>query len=263
MNLNLNLLDFYVRVTSPGQVVQYSMDPPTHYASVVNQCVTGADKGAWLSRDPDANNLTLRGEAGRDSVDPVSVPVHDPPLFAACVFAEMCKATGIAVNGKVARDRTVRADLGKDAKLQTLAVYETPIENVMARANKDSVNLYAECLCKRLGAATTGQSGTWESMGVAATKEFLLKSVGVGEDEFVLDDGCGLSRKNAVSANVFCRVLEHDWCGPNRDTFVSTMAIGGVDGKTLKKAAFTDDPMGRVFAKTGFIRGVSQPRAVS
>jgi D-alanyl-D-alanine carboxypeptidase/D-alanyl-D-alanine-endopeptidase (penicillin-binding protein 4) len=255
MNLNLNLLDFYVRVTSPGQAVEYSMDPPTHYASVVNQCITGADKGAWLSRDPESNNLTLRGEAGRDSVDPVSVPVHDPPLFAACVFAEMCKASGIAVNGKVARDRTIRANLGKDEKLQTLAVYETPIENVMARANKDSVNLYAECLCKRLGAATTGQSGTWES-GVAATKEFLTKSVGVSEDEFTLDDGCGLSRKNGVSANVFCRVLEHDWYGPNRDTFVSTLAIGGVDGKTLKKR-FTDDLRGRVFAKTGFIRGVS------
>ena len=46
MNLNLNLLDFYVKVTEPGQVVQYTMDPPTHYASVVNQCITGAEKGA-------------------------------------------------------------------------------------------------------------------------------------------------------------------------------------------------------------------------
>ena len=34
------------------------------------------------------------------------------------------------------------------------------------------------------------------------------------------------------------------------------MAIGGIDGKTLKRR-FTDDLKGRVFAKTGYIRGVS------
>ena len=255
MNLNLNLMDFYVRVTSPGQTVQYSIDPPNHYATVANQCITGAEKGVWLSRDIDANNLTLRGEAGRDNVDAVSVPVHDPPLFAASVFAELCKAAGIEVKGKVARDRTVRATFGKDASLKTLAVYETPLENVISRANKDSINLYAECLCKRLGAASTNQPGTWEN-GTASMRDFLLKSVGVSQDEFSFDDGCGLSRKNGVSANVLCRVLEHDWYGPNRDAFVSSMAIGGIDGKTLKKR-FTDDLKGRVFAKTGYIRGVS------
>jgi D-alanyl-D-alanine carboxypeptidase/D-alanyl-D-alanine-endopeptidase (penicillin-binding protein 4) len=87
-------------------------------------------------------------------------------------------------------------------------------------------------------------------------RKFLIESVGVSEDEFSFDDGCGLSRKNTVSANVLCKVLEHDWYGPNREKFLSTMAIGGVDGKTLKKR-FTDDLKGRVFAKTGYIRGVS------
>jgi D-alanyl-D-alanine carboxypeptidase/D-alanyl-D-alanine-endopeptidase (penicillin-binding protein 4) len=255
MNLNLNLMDFYVHVTDPGEVVQYRIDPPTHYASVGNQCTSGSDKGAWLSRDPEANNLTLRGEVGRDNVDPVSVPVHDPSLYAASVFAEMCKAAGITVKGKVARSRDFRTLIEKDSTVKTLAVYETPLENVMARANKDSVNLYAECMCKRIGAAASGQSGSWEN-GTAAMHDFLMKDVGASESEFSFDDGCGLSRKNAVSANVICKVLEHDWYGPNRDVFIATMAIGGVDGKTLKKR-FTDDLKGRVFAKTGYIRGVS------
>jgi D-alanyl-D-alanine carboxypeptidase/D-alanyl-D-alanine-endopeptidase (penicillin-binding protein 4) len=167
----------------------------------------------------------------------------------------MCKSGGVSVSGKVSRDRTLRQNVGKDATIQTLAVYETPLANVIARANKDSVNLYAECLCKRLGAATTGQSGSWEN-GTAAMRDFLIKSVGVDQDEFSFDDGCGLSRKNGVSANVLCRVLEHDWYGVNRDAFLASMAIGGVDGKTLKKR-FTDDLKGRVFAKTGYIRGVS------
>jgi D-alanyl-D-alanine carboxypeptidase/D-alanyl-D-alanine-endopeptidase (penicillin-binding protein 4) len=256
MNLNLNLLDFYVRVTSVGEDVDYSLDPPTHYISLVNKCLTGNDSAVWFSRDQESNNFTMRGEAARsNTTDPISVPIHDPPLYAACVLAELCKSGGIGISGKVSRDRTLRQNVGKDATIQTLAVYETPLENILARANKDSVNLYAECLCKRLGAATTGESGSWEN-GIAAMRDFLTKSVGVDQDEFSFDDGCGLSRKNGVSANVLCRVLEHDWYGVNRDAFFASMAIGGVDGKTLKKR-FTDDLKGRVFAKTGYIRGVS------
>jgi D-alanyl-D-alanine carboxypeptidase/D-alanyl-D-alanine-endopeptidase (penicillin-binding protein 4) len=256
VNLNLNLLDFYLRVNSPGQTVDYTLDPPTHYGSLVNQCISGGDRGVWFSRDQEANNFVMRGEAARsNTADPIQVPVHDPPLFAGCVLAELCKANGITMSGKVARDRNVRANLGKASDLKTLAVYETPLANVIARANKDSVNLYAESLCKRLGAATTGRSGSWEN-GSAAMSDFLKSSVGVSESEFHFDDGCGLSRKNGISANVLCRVLEHDWQSPNRDAFVASMAIGGIDGKTLKKR-FTDDLKGRVFAKTGYIRGVS------
>ena len=105
-------------------------------------------------------------------------------------------------------------------------------------ANKDSINLYAECMCKRIGAAVTGQSGSWQN-GTAALTDFLRNSVGLSETEFTIDDGCGLSRKNGVSANVLCKVLAHDWYGPNRDAFVSSLAVGGVDRKTLKKR-FTD-----------------------
>src|SRR5207344_2719996 len=62
MNLNLNVLDFYVRVKSAGQLVDYSVDPPTQYGSITNQCVMGADRGAWISRDPEGFAMTLRGE---------------------------------------------------------------------------------------------------------------------------------------------------------------------------------------------------------
>ena len=122
-----------------------------------------------------------------------------------------------------------------------MAVYETPLENVISRANKDSINLYAECMCKRIGAAVNGQSGSWEN-GTAALTDFLRNSVGVSETEFTIDDGCGLSRKNGISANVFCKVLAHDWYGPNRDAFVASLAVGGVDGKTLKKPLHRRSP---------------------
>ena len=52
-----------------------------------------------------------------------------------------------------------------------LGIHETPISVVLARANKDSMNLYAESLCKRLGFEVAHTSGSWEN-GTAAVGSF-------------------------------------------------------------------------------------------
>jgi D-alanyl-D-alanine carboxypeptidase/D-alanyl-D-alanine-endopeptidase (penicillin-binding protein 4) len=124
----------------------------------------------------------------------------------------------------------------------------------LARANKDSVNLYAESLCKRLGHEASGQSGSWEN-GTAAVGAFLRKA-GVADAEFKLDDGSGLSKQNAVSPHALVRVLAHDFCGKNRDTFVNSLSIAGVDG-TLDDRFRGSDLRRRVIGKSGFVEGVS------
>jgi D-alanyl-D-alanine carboxypeptidase/D-alanyl-D-alanine-endopeptidase (penicillin-binding protein 4) len=175
-------------------------------------------------------------------------------MFAGTVLAETLKANGITMTGKVMRDRTVREAIEKKSPtVKLLAINETPLPTVLARANKDSMNLYAECLCKRLGHEVSHQPGSWAN-GTAAVKAFVT-SCGVSPNEVQLDDGCGLSRKNAITANGLVHVLAHDFDGPNRNTFVSSLAVGGEDG-TLDKR-FRDDLRGRVFAKSGFVRGVS------
>jgi D-alanyl-D-alanine carboxypeptidase/D-alanyl-D-alanine-endopeptidase (penicillin-binding protein 4) len=116
------------------------------------------------------------------------------------------------------------------------------------------MNLYAESLCKRVGFATTKQPGSWEN-GTAAVKQFLTNPCGVDAGEFDLDDGCGLSKKNQISANALSQILVHEFCGPNRETWVGTLAVGGTDG-TLDHR-FLDDLRGRVFAKSGFVNNVS------
>jgi serine-type D-Ala-D-Ala carboxypeptidase/endopeptidase (penicillin-binding protein 4) len=136
--------------------------------------------------------------------------------------------------------------------MQVLVIHQTPLATVLAGANKFSTNLYAEALTKRLGAAMSNESGTWEN-GAAAIGEF-LQSIGVPPEQFTLDDGSGLSKKNAVSANAITSVLARDFHGPNRDVFVQSLAVGGEDG-TLDKR-FQGDLRGRVFAKSGYVAGV-------
>ena len=99
------------------------------------------------------------------------------------------------------------------AKWTAVGIHETPIAPVLARANKDSINLYAESLCKRLGFEVSRESGSWEN-GTAAVAAF-LKRAGVSDKEYQLDDGCGLSKHNTISPHAITRVLVYDFCGKN------------------------------------------------
>ena len=157
LNLNANCLDVYVKPAGGGQVVNYLTDPATHYVAVKNTCVASGENHVWLSREPGKNDLILRGQAAEANEAPVSVTIHDPPMYAGTVLAEALADAGVKVGG-VARDRAARAayaeaSAGGGAGWAVLAVNETPLTAVIARANKDSMNLYAECCCKRLGFA--------------------------------------------------------------------------------------------------------------
>jgi len=259
VNLNANCIDFYLRTSGMNQLVSFHTDPSTSYAPIRNTCVTGGSNAVWLSRQLGTNDIILRGETNASNDVPVSVTIHDPPMFAATVLAETLKNNGIHVTGEVRRDRTIRSSLagaapttGSSDRWLPLAVHQTPLAVVLGRANKDSMNLYAEALCKRIGAAATGQSGSWEN-GTAAVGAF-LQSLGVAKEEFNLDDGCGLSKKNNISPNAIARVLSHKFHDKDSTTYMGSLAVAGIDG-TLENR-FRDDLRGRVFAKSGYVAAV-------
>jgi D-alanyl-D-alanine carboxypeptidase/D-alanyl-D-alanine-endopeptidase (penicillin-binding protein 4) len=258
MNLNMNSLDVFVRPTRPGAPVACITNPPTRYTEMENQCVTGDGKPS-MTRPIEGNKITLHGKADVANEVPVSITIHDGSMYAATVLNETLAAAGVVCQQPPRRGRTVRAvmtDAVKkgDKSWQTLAVHETPLSQVMARANKDSMNLYGECLCKRLGAYATGQPGSWAN-GTAAVGEFLTR-IGVSANEFHLDDGCGLSKENMVSASAMSQVLLHDYFSPNAKVFQASLAVAGQDG-TLNDRFPNSSLRGRVFGKTGTVNGVS------
>lgn len=254
LNFNVNCVDFYVAPRGKGAKVGFSTDPPTDYVTVRNSCVGGRNAVA-LDRAQGGNVVTLSGEAEGANADPLPVSIHDPGLFTGTVFAEMLRRAGVSVR-EVAREGGVRDELAaRRPAWRVLAVHETPIATVLWRANKDSMNLYCEAMLKRLGAVHSGQPGSW-SNGADAVGRFLTRRVGIAPDQFVIDDGSGLSRGNRVTTELLARVLAHDYYGPGRAPFVDSLAVGGRDG-TLRNR-FKDTPLvGRVHAKSGYIRGVS------
>jgi serine-type D-Ala-D-Ala carboxypeptidase/endopeptidase (penicillin-binding protein 4) len=258
LNLNANCIDIYVRPAGYGRLVDFSTDPSTAYVSIKNSCTEGSENAIWLSRQPGTNDLILRGTTRSANDVPVSVTIHDPPMYAGNVLAEAIKDAGITLSGQVRRDRTMRdaylkAQQAGDPSWTLLAVHETPLASVIDRANKDSMNLYAECLCKRLGFAKYGE-GSWKS-GTTAVGDF-LSSLQIPPSQYALDDGCGLSKGNAISAHLMVTVLMHDYFGPNSDVWTGSLAVAGEDG-TLAERFHGSDLRGRVIAKTGFVNGVS------
>ena len=250
MTFNLGSVDLAVK-SAPGGDAVYRMTPPTRYAPVRNTCVTGGRGGVIVTRSSNSNEISLRGGCTATEVT-VSITVHDPALMAATVLAETLSSGGVRFTGSVGRDRSVRAKIASgNPAITVLAVHETALSVALDRANKDSVNLYAECLAKRIGAAGGGE-GSWET-GSAAVSGF-LKRIGIADTEFKVDDGCGLSRDNRVTANAIVQILQTNFVGRYRDEFMSSLAVGGKDGTLDNRFK---EMRGRLIAKTGYIANVS------
>ena len=260
MNLNANCVDLAIAPTSPGQPVTFTINPATSYVTIRNNCVTGKGNKIRFDRDVKSNQITLSGQTPGRGTAEVSVTIHDPPLYAATVLSDTLIANGIKMTGGVKRDRTVRRAREKapaNGNWQVIGIHETPIVAVLARCNKDSMNVYAESLCKRLGYESTHAAGSWAS-GTAVVGAF-LKKAGAAETEFKLDDGSGLSRGNAISPHALAKVLIYDHYSKNNDIFFASLSVAGVDGTLEERFRERDvrDLRHRVIGKTGFIEGVS------
>ena len=146
-----------------------------------------------LARIRGGNDVVLRGQTNVSRSEPISVTIHDPPMFAATALAETLAGMGITIGNGPTRDRTIRARAAKEGEAggwSTVGALETQIGQVLGRANKDSMNVYAEAMCKRLGAEVSRQAGSWQN-GTAAMGAF-VKSCGVSEGEFA-SLNCGYS----------------------------------------------------------------------
>ena len=136
-----------------------------------------------------------------------------------------------------------------------LREYQTGLGDCLARSNKNSLQLAAECLLKTISAKGIkgGGKGSWEQ-GRELVSRYLVE-IGINDSEFHIDDGSGLSRANRLSANSITQVLLDVQRSGNWEFYKKSLAVGGVDG-TIKKYFSEPKYKGRICGKTGFIDGV-------
>lgn len=136
-------------------------------------------------------------------------------------------------------------------KIQELASTDSrPIRSLLYNMSKDSNNMYAEVIFKKISASATGYSGSWNNSAML-TKELLVNNLNLDPSTFSLEDGSGLSKKNLVAPSVFTALLVNAYNDQSIiDYFMETLPISGFDG-TLKgrfKNSFLKD---KIYAKTG------------
>ena len=260
LNFNDNCIDVTISpAAQAGQLAGYAINPNTSYVNITNECITAA-KGTntcWAARQLGANHITLKSEVRNE--DTIYVTVARPSAFFGHLLAEHLLQAGINIDGRLII-KQIRGEKGRPpANFEVLLTYRTPLKEVLLRANRDSLNLAAECLFKTAGAyykppgATENQQGGWPG-GRRAVNAFLEK-LQVDPNQYQIDDGSGLSRENRLSARCLTQVLSYMYRHPAGEMFRQTLATP--ENGTLKKKRRFSEPayQGRIFAKTGYISG--------
>lgn len=241
----------------PGAKPTWSVTPPLRDTiRLINECKTGKGPTPLLHVDATARGYRVTGAVSKPHTFE-SVATFDPTLTFVDAMRTVLARGGVAPTGDVVRRPVRRPDgsLPPDARL--LAMHRTALSEVLSRIGRNSQNLFAECLMKRLGyewqrrQGWTTPRGSWES-GSAAIGE-ALREGGVSTGGLTVVDGSGLSRANRCTARHLAETLAWMSRHPQGRVLAESLARPGEPGSlrtTMKDLA------GRVRAKTGTMRGV-------
>ena len=261
LNFNNNCVDLTLTATAAAKPVAVAVSPATSYVTITNKCLTATagNNSGWAARAARSNNLTLRGKCRNSQT--FSVTIHQPTAFFGHLLTERLLAHSIVIKDKQLVVKRLRDAAGRPpGRLDVLYVHRTGIDQVLTRANRDSLGLATECLLKTCGAyydlpdGTVCAEGSWGS-GRAAIGTFLSK-LGIRPGQYHIDDGSGLSRQNRLSARCLTTVLAYTAGQSTAELFRSSLATP-TSGTLGRRRRFAERPYrDRIWAKTGYIAGV-------
>ncbi len=252
VNFYDNCIDVYAEPTTRGQGAKVRLIPSAPFLPTTNRVVTGNNDRFIVNRKTDTNEITFSGQVKTRRTQATTVTIHDPPIFFAQILADRLGQAGIKVDAITRPDAEESLPAGR-------AIYavETTLPLVLQRCNKDSQNLFAESLFKRMGRALTGAPGSWDN-GAAAVRRFLSEELQTQSASVSIADGSGMSRDNRVTAGVMVGLL----AAMRKDArlwpiFRDSLSINDVEDNL--KHRFKDlkrQLTGRLYPKTGYIAGV-------
>lgn len=252
LSFNDNCVLVQVRPGSPGGAVEVELDPGVEALAVENRALTGSSSSRM--------SLAIGRRTGSDVVEvwgtlPADWPtverwvtVLDPAAYFGAAFGHALATAGIEVAG--ARQRL---DALPPGNWRRLAELRSDLLTTVEVTNRRSQNFYAESLLKLLGARLLGD-GTWEG-GAAAVHQALAR---LGLDGPLQQaDGSGMSRDNRLAPSDFTALLAAMADHPYGGEFLRSLPWGGQPETTLEKRFRVAPYRGNVFAKTGYLSGVT------
>ncbi len=235
-----------------GQHPFVFIDPQTSYIKMINRAQTHVktdDKTLQIKRKEN-NIIIVAGPILRYSkLKQYSIAIEHPSIFAGHVFKQQLTKK-IIFRGKV-----LTGTLSNEAHF-LVKHSSQPLKTIIRQLMKTSDNLCADALFRAMGAQKYGVPGTW-AKGQQAINDFLKNTVGISLESMVLYDGSGLSHKNQISPDHFCKLLTWVYAtSPHKNSFITSLPIGGIDGSLRNRLKYWSTK-GSVQAKTGTLNGVT------
>lgn len=261
--LTVNSNEMRIRVT-PGAAsgdparIEWLDQPPGHVieGEVITIDDSKAEFEATVVSAGQQSIVRLFGAINRTG-PAVNLPiaVQDPSNTAALRLKSQLEARGVNTGAFVeTRYRIGQAPSAPaDREGVEIARLLSPplIENVTF-LNKQSQNLHAELLLRRLGLI----EGDGSRQAGLAVVESMLTEAGAPRWAWDFADGSGMSVYNRVTPQMTADFLLWTSRQPWGPAFRDTLPIGGIDG-TLRRRFTGTSLEGRIFAKTGTLRGTN------
>jgi serine-type D-Ala-D-Ala carboxypeptidase/endopeptidase (penicillin-binding protein 4) len=210
-------------------------------------------QGVTLSLgDKSANSqkITVSGTVKIGETVNKQFDIDDPDLVAAGTLRYYLGIEGIKIEGNLGKKKY---EQNQDNK-HLLGEFKRPLTEILATLIKESDNYLAETVFKIIGA----HYGKYENTAKSARERiaFVLDSIGIPMKNCTLNDGSGLSRRNAVPLATFIKLLETADKLKLTKKFDSLLAVAGIDG-TLKNRFEKSLAENNLVGKTGTLKNVS------
>ena len=255
LSFNWNTVNIYLR---PGQSLnsplKWHIDPfPSYFAAVKNHSTTKGKRKKlkiYLKSKKNRDSLFLKGQLPLGHKEVLEYKnISFPAFWTGFNAIGFLKEKGIEIKGPLQKGKTPE-------KALLLARMEgRPLTENIRLMMKHSNNFMVEMLVKNLAVEKTGAPGSLKE-GLKHLHQHIQKTLNIPQKEYQLYQASGLNRNNRFTALHILKALQHWDKEALQPDFESTFPLAGEDG-TLKHK-FTKHPLrGRLYAKTGSLRGVS------
>lgn len=240
----------------PGRAGEPPRVEADGYFSIDNRAATVAagENALDFVRLPGSRDLMLTGTivAGSDART-LRLGIDDPAHYAAWRLLQLLQARGVRLAGQVLARYRPPGAATPPAQGETLArLTPPPLAADIVTINKDSQNLHAELLLRRIGLAR----GDGSIAGGVAGVEAMMAEAGAARTGWDISDGSGMSTYNRISPRAMIALLNWAARQPWGAAWRNSLPIGGVDG-TLRNRFRGTALEGRIFAKTGTINAAN------
>jgi len=254
INYHLNVIHFYPAPIQESRASLGRYAPSLPWLTIGNRTSSKTAKSNpssfWVSRPPNSNVMTARGNVNATHTTPVKVALHDPSLIFGKTLANELQQHGITSNEVKRVPNNADRSTG-----QLLYQRITPIEQALARSNRDSHNLYAEALLKRLAASATQRPGTFDE-GATVIGTAISQRLGGRQQHLSIADGSGMSRENRTTTQTLTKWLSSFRLDePSGQSLLDSLAVPG-EGTLDNRFKKVDLGNATVHAKSGYLRGV-------